>query len=277
MIKEINMSEDKNQTALQNSCVAMSTKEISDLTGKQTGHVNRDTEKMLKELGEDVSKFGGIYKDSYGRDQDCYILSKDLTLTLVSGYNVKMRKAIIDRWIQLEEAGNELTKAIQNADPIVLRKLADISEKNQKLKQDKEILKNNLNTAKEKIDSLEPMAEYGYGIYSSENLYTVTNIGQELCISGRQVNYHLKRLHVIRKGTGRYTDWELCSRFLNYGLIDYKETPGFSNTLNEQITHRALRWTRKGFDWLVQNGDLLKDMSRKSLPLPKQELVKRGA
>jgi len=96
-------------------------------------------------------------------------------------------------------------------------------------------------------------------------------------LSGRSVNYHLKRLNVIRKGTGRYTDWELCARYLKQGLVKYKETPGLSSSTGEAITHRALRWTRKGHDWLVANSELVKDLTRKSLPLPKNEIIKRGA
>lgn len=82
--------------------LTMSSREIAALTGKNHNHVTRDIESMLEELGLDVSSFGRIYLDSRNRKQKEAALPKDLTLTLVSGYNVKLRKRIIDRWIELE-------------------------------------------------------------------------------------------------------------------------------------------------------------------------------
>lgn len=262
-------------TKLNNSCAAMTTKEIADLTEKRHDHVIRDTENMLNELGEGLPKFGGTYKSTQGKDVKCYILPKDLTLTLVSGYNIKMRKAIINRWEELE---NNQTKSITQLSRLEILEMAIDSEKKLiALKEVKEVLETNLTTAKEEIENIKPMAEYGHNIFISSNLYTVTNIGQMIGLSGAALNRHLKRLHVIRKGTGKYTDWELCARYMKQGLVEYKETPGLSSTTGEKITHRALRWTRKGHDWLVANGDLVKNPARKSLPLPKQELIKRGA
>jgi phage regulator Rha-like protein len=75
----------------------MSSREIAELTGKQHAHVMRDTRTMLEALGKDASSFGSIYKDSYGREQQEFRLDRELTLTLVSGYNVQMRARIIDR------------------------------------------------------------------------------------------------------------------------------------------------------------------------------------
>lgn len=85
----------------------MSTKEISDLTGKRHDHVMRDARKMLVELhGEhDLPKFGGVYQGGNGEQRPCLHLPKRETLILVSGYNLVMRAKIIDRWQELE-AGN---------------------------------------------------------------------------------------------------------------------------------------------------------------------------
>lgn len=85
-----------------NATLTMSSREIAELTGKEHFHVMRDIRDMLNALGEDESKFGGIYLDAYSREKPCYLLPKDLTITLVSGYNVQMRYAITKRWMELE-------------------------------------------------------------------------------------------------------------------------------------------------------------------------------
>lgn len=82
--------------------ITMSSREIAELCEKQHQHVRRDIETMCAGLEINPSSFGRIYKDARNRDQQEYRLPKDLTLTLIAGYNVKLRKRIIDRWLELE-------------------------------------------------------------------------------------------------------------------------------------------------------------------------------
>lgn len=84
--------------------LTMSSREIAELTGKRHDNVMRDTKKMLDELGEAALTFEGSYTGADGTQRPCYNLPKDLTLTLVAGYNVPLRKRIIDRWLELEAA-----------------------------------------------------------------------------------------------------------------------------------------------------------------------------
>lgn len=84
--------------------LTMSSREIAELTKKAHAHVMRDIRVMLDGLEISQSKFGSTYFDAQGKERDCFALPKDLTLTLISGYNVKLRKRIIDRWMELEEA-----------------------------------------------------------------------------------------------------------------------------------------------------------------------------
>lgn len=83
----------------------MSSKEIASLTGKRHDHVVRDIRKMLKAL--DAPNLGHEeyqeLTDERGYTKE-FLLNEELTLTLVSGYNVKMRNAIIKRWKELEAA-----------------------------------------------------------------------------------------------------------------------------------------------------------------------------
>lgn len=82
--------------------VTMSSREIAELTGKRHDHVLRDVENMLQELEQTSPQFWGELPDTYNRPQRVAFLPKDLTITLVAGYSVKMRHAIVRRWQELE-------------------------------------------------------------------------------------------------------------------------------------------------------------------------------
>ena len=85
------------------SDLRMSTREIAELCSKRHNHVKRDFRKVCDDLEIDVTKFGVSYLDVQNRQQIEYVLDKDLTFTLVSGYNAKTRFRIIRRWFELEE------------------------------------------------------------------------------------------------------------------------------------------------------------------------------
>jgi phage regulator Rha-like protein len=112
--------------------LTMSSREIAELTGKEHPNVMRDIRGMLEELGEDVLRFEDIYSDAYGRCQPCFNLPKDLTITLVAGYNTKVRHAIVTRWQELE-AQQTPAFAIPKSLPEALRLAADLSEQNERL------------------------------------------------------------------------------------------------------------------------------------------------
>ena len=82
--------------------ITMSSREIAELCNKQHKHVCRDIRDMFKELKRDESRFGRIYIDQQKREQKEYVLPKDLTLNLVSGYSRILRQRIIERLIELE-------------------------------------------------------------------------------------------------------------------------------------------------------------------------------
>lgn len=85
------------------SAIAMTTREIAELTGKEHKHVVRDTLAMLDTLGVTAKGYAQIWTNPQNLQQYTeYALPKDLSLTLVSGYSVVMRKRIIDRWLELE-------------------------------------------------------------------------------------------------------------------------------------------------------------------------------
>ena len=90
--------------ATQSSDMTMSSLEIAALTGKRHDNVLADVRKMLEELEIPTPEFSGVYKADNKQTYECFNLPKNLTLALVSGYSVKLRLAIIDRWQELEDA-----------------------------------------------------------------------------------------------------------------------------------------------------------------------------
>lgn len=82
----------------------MSSREIAELTGKEHKNVVRDVRAMFIELDLDVLTFERIYYDQYQRIQKEIMLDKELTTTLITGYSIKLRNAVIKRWQELETA-----------------------------------------------------------------------------------------------------------------------------------------------------------------------------
>lgn len=108
----------------------MSSVEIAELCQKRHDNVMSDVRTMLSQLEIQSPQFSGDYTDGRGRRYPCFNLPKDLCLTLVSGYNVVLRKKIIDRWLELEEhQAPKLPQTFSEA----LRLAADLEEQKQKL------------------------------------------------------------------------------------------------------------------------------------------------
>lgn len=88
------------------NALTMTSLEIAELTGKRHDNVMTDIRAMLVELEIDAPEISGTSNIIYNNNntRTVYNLDKELTLTLVSGYSVKMRHAIIKRWQELETA-----------------------------------------------------------------------------------------------------------------------------------------------------------------------------
>ena len=107
------------------TAATMTSREIAELTDKDISHVNRDIREMLAQLTDDPEL------DHVREDKDlrgytsCFHLTKNLTMTIVAGYSVKLRKKIIDRWQELESTG---AVAIPKTMAQALRLAADQAE-----------------------------------------------------------------------------------------------------------------------------------------------------
>lgn len=93
--------------ATNSGVLTMSSREIAELTGKEHKNVLADVRKMLGELGKAAAEFSATAQtqgpNNSIRTIEVFNLPKDLTITLVSGYNVQVRHRIVTRWMELEE------------------------------------------------------------------------------------------------------------------------------------------------------------------------------
>lgn len=116
----------------QNVARTMSSREIAELTGKRHPDVKRDILALLDSLNGDVSSFARIYRDSQNREQTEYLLDREHTDCLLTGYSAPLRMKVIRRWHELERA--TAAPAIPQSLPEALRLAADLAEQNNQLR-----------------------------------------------------------------------------------------------------------------------------------------------
>ena len=115
--------------------VTMSTREISELTGKQHKNVLRDVNVMLESLekaGSDLSQ-AVRYTDERGRTSEVR-LDRVLTETLLTGYSIPLRHRVVTRLQELEKVSRHSMSLPTNfADALQLA--ADQAKQNASLHQ----------------------------------------------------------------------------------------------------------------------------------------------
>lgn len=92
--------------------LTMSSLQIAEFTGKKHFHVMRDIREMLDSLGIfEESKSGFVEKINnlgFAVKEPVFHLDEELTLTLVTGYDVKRRMVVIQEWKRLKEENEKL-------------------------------------------------------------------------------------------------------------------------------------------------------------------------
>lgn len=81
--------------------LAMDSRDIAKLTKKQHKHILADIRTMYEKLGK--PKTGLTYKDKQGKDRPYFLLNYEDTITLLTGYSVELRSAVVKRWLYLEK------------------------------------------------------------------------------------------------------------------------------------------------------------------------------
>ena len=103
----------------ENVARTMSSREIASVTGKRHDNVLRDIAAMLKELKVDLLRFEDIYLDGRNREQLQYLLDREHTDCLLTGYSAQMRMKVIRRWHELEGQSAARQAVIANGTKVV--------------------------------------------------------------------------------------------------------------------------------------------------------------
>jgi len=217
---------------IQSNVSTMSSREIAELTGKQIGHIHRDFKKMMSDLGYDnKGLMPNPYLDqgfTYDMDDQNRIsainLNYELTLTIISGYNVKLRNAIIKRWQELESAAPKPAVTLPGNYIEALQALIE-SEKDKA-------------AAQEQLQIAAPKVEYHDKVLSAANGLRTTEVAAEFGMSAMKLNLLLQDMKVQRKIGKR---WVLTAAMLGQDLT--VESTYIDDC--DKARHSML-WTEKG-------------------------------
>ncbi|WP_165981164.1 phage antirepressor KilAC domain-containing protein [Macrococcoides canis] len=212
----------------------VSSRTVAEELGRQHQHVKRDLDKILMSPNVDALILKSDYKDSRGRTQSEYLLTKDgftLYMFNIQGHN-DFKMAYINRF-------NEMEKALQNRLPgtykEALLQLVEQVEENEKLQ-----LENTMQ--KQQIGELKPKANYVDTILKSKSLVTIGQIAKDYGMSAQEMNKLLQRFKIQYKQSGQ---WLLYSNH---------HAKGYTHSETTEITHKDgsisvrmhTKWTQKG-------------------------------
>ncbi|MBD2816564.1 phage regulatory protein/antirepressor Ant [Xenorhabdus sp. Flor] len=228
--------------------VTMSSREIAELTGKNHADVCRDIRSMLSALysGEDrdyIRKADLLYLTNQG--VECiqydssnpnaweYLFNRRHTEILVTGYDVKRRAAVIDRWFALESSPTQ--PMIPQSLPEALRLAADLAEQKAALEH--------------KVEEMQPYVEALERIAKSDGSMCVTDAAKQLQVKPKVLFDLMSHNKWIYRRVG--TPWVGYQDKIQQGLIEHKVTV-VTKPDGEEKTVSQVRITPKGISKLAK-------------------------
>jgi len=217
---------------------SMSSLEIARLTGKRHDHVIRDIETILNEAGIGAPKFGGTYTDSQNKSRPCYILPRRECDLVVSGYSVKYRLAIIDRWQELE--AKQAAPAIRA--PQTLREALQLALDQQE----------RIEALETTVSEITPKAEALDRIADAEGLLNLTNAAKALQVQPKKFIAYLQTSGWIYRRNGS-AEWVPYQGRIQSGHMQAKIYTFTSQTTGDEVLKERAMITAKGLALLAKS------------------------
>ena len=180
------------------SCAAtMTSREIAELTAKELAHIHRDIRSMLDQLVDDP-EVDHVREDKDSRGYTtCFYLTKSLTMTLVAGYSVKLRKAIIDRWQELEAGAAPALNLRQPAQMLaVAMQLAEMVQEQQA-----------------QLVAQAPKVKFAEAVGASEDLQSVAVVAKALGSGERRLYAYMRDNGIVMSNNLPYQQHLDAGRF----------------------------------------------------------------
>lgn len=202
--------------------LTMASREIAEVTGKRHPDVKRDIEVMFTQLQEDVSKFARIYTDSMNRSQTEYVLDKEHTECLVTGYSAMLRMKVIKRMHELEEKVR-VPQTLSEA----LRLAADLAEQKAELEG--------------KLAIAAPKADFVDGYVEASGLMGFREAAKLLKVKENDFRVFLIDNNLMYKLAGKMTPY---SQHLDAGRFSVKtgEAGNGHAFIQAKFTPKGIRW-----------------------------------
>ena len=221
--------------------ITMTSLEIAELTGKQHGHIVRDIEEQLGQLGG-LSKFGDTYTHPQNKQvYKMYRLPKREVLILISGYSVQLRAKIIDKLEELEKQVRNQTPQLPQTYLEALESLVESEKRNQALQA--------------KIDEDKPKVAFADSVASSDDTISIGQLAKLLKQNGietgrkRLFDYFRKNGYLIK---GKSKDYNTPSqKAMEQGLFKIKEA--VINMGDKAILSLSPRVTSKGQQYFIKH------------------------
>lgn len=210
--------------------LTMSSREIAELTGKEHKNVMRDIRNMLDSLKKDRLSFERTYKDGSGREQMEYALDRELTLTLVSGYDIPLRHRVVTRLAELE-AKPAMDPMQVLSDPAAMRGLL--------LTYTEKVL-----TLETKVGELAPKADALDRLATANGSFCIRDAAKTLQVQEKWLKQFMREHEwIYQRPMGH--GWLAYADKLKQGVMEHKTTTGEKSDGSEWVDTQA-RITAKG-------------------------------
>ncbi|NMY07604.1 DNA-binding protein [Pseudomonas veronii] len=215
----------------------MSTREISELTGKQHKNVLRDVNVMLESLekaGSDLSQ-AVRYTDERGRTSEVR-LDRVLTETLLTGYSIPLRHRVVTRLQELEKVSRHPMSLPTNfADALQLA--ADQAKQNASLHQV-------IQQQAPKVQALERLS-------ATEGSICITSAAKQLGIGPLKLFKWLSDNRWIYRRAA-FSAWSAYQPRLTAGLLEHKLVKVGKGAEEDLKVVEQVMVTRKGITTLAE-------------------------